>query len=166
MSGENGQRRLTKLDQKRMQIYQQRRDRLISAGVPPEQVDEKIEDEDYARLPTETKLRRMDTAFGSAIRQLSKEMQDLKHNDVILADALDVNFRSIAKMMDKLGISREEQQKFLAEAKEDMARELEARQRAADQAQREGHAPAELEESVTQAGEPLPPPDGATVFEG
>lgn len=155
--------KLSKIDVKRMQIYQQRRERHIAAGVPPDKVDETIAREDYERLPPDGKIRRIETAFANYSRAVAKEMKDLEHNDTILADSMDVNFRAIAKMLVALGMPLEKQREFLELAKEEMKAELAAREAARNTRIAQ---PGDMSGTLTQSGEAPPPPEEATVFGG
>lgn len=149
---------LSKIDEKRRQIYIERRKRAINKGVPEDKVDEHLAREDFEKLPLETRVHHMiDTAF----QRLAQEIVSLQYNDQMLSAAMDVNFRAIAKMLEKLGLPRDQQLVLLKEAKEDIERDL-AERKAKEEAQKAEAMKVETE----QRGEPPPPPEDATVFGG
>lgn len=163
--GPSQPKKLSKIDLKRMEIRAQRRQRLIGQGVPPDQVEELMAREDYEALPIEKKLERVHAAANASMRRLGLEMQNLHHNDQILADSMDVNFRALAKMLAELGVSEEKQKEAIEKAREDIKSELEAREQAMAAAAEKARND-KLEETARKAGDPLPPPEEATVFGG
>ena len=151
-------RPMSKMDEKKRQIYIERRKRALNKGIPEDKVDQHLAKEDFERLPLETRVQHMiDTAF----RRLAQEIVSLEYNDQMLSAAMDVNFRAIAKMLEKLGIPREQQLELLKEAKEDIEKDLAARK-----AKQDAEATANMKAETEQAGEPPAPPDEATVFGG
>jgi hypothetical protein len=153
---------MSKMDEKKRQIYIERRKRALNKGIPEDKVDQHLAKEDFERLPLETRVQHMiDTAF----RRLAQEIVSLEYNDQMLSAAMDVNFRAIAKMLEKLGISREQQLELLKEAKEDIEKDLAARKAKQDE-EAAAKQTANMKAETEQAGEPTAPPDEATVFGG
>lgn len=158
----------TKAQLKKMEIYAQRRQRLINKGVPEAQVDAVIAREDYERLPVAEKLKRLEHFVASALGQLGQEMGNLRHNDGVLADAMDVNFRSIAKALTKAGVSMDDQKKIVEEVQKEMEAEAQARAEAAEKAQKEVEEKARASDTkqVDVPGEAPAAPAEATTFGG
>lgn len=153
---------LTRIEEKRRRIYFERRQRAINKGVPVEQVDAVLAREDFERLPLEERVHHM---VDAAFRKLAEEMVALQYNDQLLSAAMDVNFRAMAKMLEKLGLPRDQQLTLLAEAKEDIEKEQKGREEAAAAATAAAEATA-MKDATEKAGEPLPPPEEATIFGG
>lgn len=160
------QRKPSKIDLKRQQIYMDRMRRHMSSGMSPEDAHKKIAEEDYERLPITEKLERLQSAVASALREISKDVRNLQDNDQVIADAMDVNFRAIATLLDKrLGVSLADQAVEMKKAQEDINAER-AAQRVAAEAAAEKEQEKELVAAAATPGEPEPAPEGATVFGG
>jgi hypothetical protein len=183
INGDPKQRKFSKIELKRMRAYQERRQRLINKGVAPDKVDMVLAAEDYANMPVPEKLKRLEGILQNSFQQVAIEMANLRHNDGVLADAMDLNFKSFAKMLVKLGIPLEDQGKIIAETEKEMAEERRKQSETASkaaQAAQENIEQAKAEEALKKAeqpiltgpegvdanGSPIPPPDGATVFGG
>lgn len=163
------QKKLSKIQLKKMQQYQERRRRMINKGVPEAQVDAVIAREDYEKLPVADKLKRMEGFIASALGQLGQEMTNLRHNDQVLSEAMDVNFTAIARALVKLGISNEEQKAIIDAVNEELEQAAQRRQEAAKKAHEEAQKKAAADDLAAQAepaGEPPPPPEEATQFGG
>lgn len=153
---------LSRLDEKRRSIHMERRRRAVNKGIPEAEVDQFLAKEDFENLPLETRVSHMiDTAF----KRLAAEVVNLQYNDQLLSAAMDVNFRSIAKMLEKVGVSREQQLAFLKEAKEDIERDLEMRKEAGIKAA-EAKQVESMKAETEQAGPPSAAPEEATIFGG
>jgi hypothetical protein len=158
----------SRADLKRARIWQERRQRKMNEGVPEDMVDQVLAREDYDRLPVEEKLRRHESFVAGGIERLAQEMTNLHHNDSVLAEAMDMNFKAMSKMLEKLGIPREEQQVFMQQAIEEVTKEREERQAAhAAEATRvaEARARQAAAAGVNAGGDASPPPE-ATSFGG
>jgi hypothetical protein len=155
----------TKLDQKRAQIYQDRRRRLLNSGVPEDKVDATIRREDYERLPVERKITYLESVIIGLQRGLSDDLIALERNDGAVMEALDINFTAFEAMLVKLGISADEQKSYLDAAKVTVAQKREAQAQAREAAMAKQQAAA-VEHEIDQAGEPPAPPEEATVFGG
>jgi len=153
-------KKATKQDLTRQKIYDERRQRHLNKGIPAERVDQVIAREDYERLSVEEKVKRLENNIGGALRQLAGELQNLRHNDGVIAEAMDVNFRALGKIFAQLGVSTEQQKAYLKDVAEEMQRERLAQQeqQAAEQALKE--APQEVATAPTVA------PEAATSFGG
>ncbi len=162
--------KVSKIDVAKQRQLEERRRRLLNQGVPPEKVDEVIAKQDWDRLPVDKKILRLERVIVGNVQGLGADLQQLRHNQNILADIMDVNFRAFEKMLVKLGLPVEEQRKLLQEAEAEIKVEREAQQRAYEaqmRAQQEAQEQAQVQAAVDQpAVEPVQPPDGATVFGG
>lgn len=163
------QKKLSKMQMKKIQQYQERRRRLINKGVPEAQVEAVIAREDYEALPVAEKLKRLEGFVASALGQLGQEMSNLRHNDQVLSEAMDVNFTAIARILEKLGVSHDDQRKILDAVNEEIEAAAQRRMEAAKKAQEEAKKKAATDDLAAQAepsGEPPPPPAEATTFGG
>lgn len=163
------QKKLSKIQVKKMQQYQERRRRMVNKGVPVEQVDAVIAREDYEKLPVGDKLKRMEGFIASALGQLGQELVNLRHNDQVLSEAMDVNFTAIARALVKVGVPLDEQRKIIDAVNEEIEQAAQRRQEAAKKAHDEAKAKVAQDNLATQsepAGEPPPPPAEATTFGG
>lgn len=103
------------------------------------------------------------------LQSLAQELANLQHNDQVLADAMDANFRAITKIFVKLNVPQEEQAKLLIECDAEIKAERKAKAEARAAAAKKAQEVAEKKEVVAEvgkAGEPAPPPEGATEFGG
>jgi hypothetical protein len=158
-----------KFELKKRQIFMDRMQRLMSKGMNSQQAQMAIAREDYERLSPADKIKRLEGQLAGLAQSFGMEINNLRHNDGVLADALDLNFKGIAKMLVKLGISLEDQAKFLAEAQKEMEAERVAQREAHEAAQakaQEAMKKEELKDTIDKAGEPPPSPEEATVFGG
>lgn len=171
------------LEMKRMMALLERRKRLINKGVDPKKVDLVIAQEDYNALPVEKKFEKHKDLMNGAVKRLAQDMTGLQHNDGVLADAMDVNFRSFAEMLVDLGMPLEKQGEIIKRVQAKIEDERKARMDAqrkvfedrAKQAQEnkekksaEALAKAEGKPELTSTEptqeEAAPLPDGATTF--
>ncbi len=176
-------RRQTKAELKRQQIYIERRNRLINKGVDPSKVDLMLAEEDYRNLPIEDKFERFAMNVNQSFRMFGQDMQALQHNNTVLADAMDVNFRAMALCLERAGLPKEVQGELIKEAEKQInaerlakleakQKEEELRRKQAVEAAEQGRAESELRKAegkpdlVDEPGEPAPVPDGATQFGG
>lgn len=154
-------RKLSKGDEKRLRILQDRRQRHLNEGVPPEKVDEVIAREDYERLPVEKKIARLEGLLSATAQGLGKDIETLFRNQGVLLDTMDVNFTAFEMMVTDLGVSIEKQRSYVEAAREVVEQKKRDRQRQTNAA-----ADKSLKDAAATPGEPPPPPDGATVFGG
>lgn len=175
-------RKPSKIELKRQQQYMERRKRLINKGVPEDQVDRAIVEEDYRNLPVEQKFERFASAMNGAVQSLAKDIMGLRHNDGVLADAMDLNFKAVARALVKAGVPLELQGEIIKQAEIELRAERQKQfeeQQAAARAQAEARAQsseqkvaaelakAEGKELTPEAPPPAePPPEGATTFGG
>jgi len=183
---EKKKQKMSQLQAKRMRQYAERRQRLINAGVDPKEVDKVIAEEDYEAMSDEMKIKRLEMIFRNTFQQFAKEFQNLRHNDGVLADAMDINFKGFGKILTKLGVAPDEQKVLIEEAKKELEVEREAQFKAQQEAAKKAHeeklaanekkaaeealkaAEGELPDHVTgQENHPDEPvPEGATEFGG
>jgi hypothetical protein len=161
--------KLSRADEKRQRIFQDRMKRLMTRGMTAQQAYVAIQKEDYDRLPVSEKLKRLEMMVSGALQQFAGDIQNLQHNDRTIADSLDANFRAITKVFTKLNVSPEDQTALLKEAVEEIKAERKEREAAQAAAQKRAQEAAEkkaVTEEIGKAGEPAPPPEGATTFGG
>ena len=162
--------KLSKIQEKKQRIFQDRMQRHIAAGKTPEQAFAAINREDYDKLPLDQKIKRLEGMFIGNIQGLARDLATLKQNEVNLADVMDVNFRAFEKMLVKLGLGVAEQRQLLIEAEAEVRAEMEARKVAEAAAQKQATEDAkkgELAASIDQPapeGAPAQMPEGASVF--
>lgn len=175
------QKKMSKLEMKRFQQLMERRKRLINKGVDADKVDAVIAEENYRALPLDKKFELLMQGVKSAVTGLSSDINELRHNDGVISDVIDVNARAFAKCLTKAGVPLETQGEIFKEAEAEIREELQKRmQDAAENQKRLAKQQAELAEKVTldslkkaegktaepeQApAVPNPIPEGATTF--
>lgn len=173
------QQKANKIQEKRYRQHMERRQRLINSGTPEDKVDQQMAQEDYAAMPPEKKIARLEQIIQGTFQQFAQELANLRHNDGVLADSMDLNFKAFSKMLIKLGLPLEEHREFMQQAQNEIAQERQAEMAAQQRAQDQRRADAEkrLAEQALQAAEApklsptevteaSKPPDGATEFGG
>ena len=166
---ESAERKPTKLDQKKQQIWQDRMRRHMAKGMSEEDARALIRKEDYDALPLEKKFQRLEAVCMGAVDGLANDLRSLLYNDGVISDAMDANLKAITKAFEKLGITKEEQAALLKEAEVEVKAEREARIRAREaeilMAQEKAKV-GTLQEGADKPGVPDAPPADATVFGG
>lgn len=141
------QPKLSKIEEKRQQIFRDRVRRKMGDGKTEEQAIQAIMQEDYEAMPLDKKFARLESAVANAINGLMHNVNTIRQNEHVVADAFDINYRALAKMMAKLGLSQEEQNAIIDETKKEVEvgrqAELAERQKA-----QEAAAKAASEQSV------------------
>lgn len=122
--------RVSKLEQKRQQIFNDRIQRYMGQGMSQQDAIARVQREDWERTPAEEKLKRFEGILFGNIEGLAKDMTLLKQNQEMLANIMDVNFKAFDKVLRKLGVSEEEQKKFVDEAIQEVHAEQQARKAA------------------------------------
>ena len=135
--------------------------------------------EDYERMPLAQKVKRLESLLAQSISQMGQDLLNLRHNQYAIADAYELNYRGMAKMLAKLGITPEEHKKFMDEANaEFLADQKAAMQKHLEESKKAEAAAAEktevkaMNDEAKEAGkpgataEPGELPEGATVFGG
>ena len=163
--------KVSKIDIAKQRQLEERRRRLLNQGVPPEKVNEALAKQDWDRLPVEKKVLRLEHIVVANVQGFGNDMLQVRRNQDILADIMDVNFRSFEKMLVTMGLPLEKQRELLGIAEKEIiaeraaAREAQAAQMRAQQAAQEQ---AQVQAAVDQP--PAEPsteqPEGATVFGG
>lgn len=123
--------KVSKIDQKRQRIFQERMQRFMSKGMNPQQAIEAMQREDYDRLPPNEKIRKLEGAIVGNFQAIARDIGILKQNQNDLADVMDVNFRAFEKMLKKLGVEVEDQKALLKEAEDEIRAERLAAQKQA-----------------------------------
>jgi hypothetical protein len=169
-------KKMSKIDIKRMQAREERRRRLINRGVPEDKVDAVMAAEDYQNLPIDKKLDRFEYIVSQALQGLQRDILALRHNDGVIAEAMDINLKAMSRALEKAGVSKEAQGDIIREVEKELREEQEKRARAeqealrlaAEQSERE-RIEAELSSKPSLSSDEAPAveiPEGATVFEG
>lgn len=175
------QKKVSLIDQKRIAALQERVRRWMNAhqGKSEQEAMQAIQREDYERLPDGEKIKRLEAMVGGALQQFGQDLMNVRHNQYAIADAFDVNYRAIAKMLTKLGLPLEDHAKFMKEAHEEFEAERKAamekqmaeqnsKMAAAKAAQEQKAMNAEAKEVSKAGGEAQGSdlPKDATVFGG
>jgi DNA-directed RNA polymerase subunit L len=174
--------KFSKIDQKRQQIFADRVRRKMAGGMSEEAAFRAVQQEDYDNMPVDKKLLRFQNAVQAAINNLSRDIMELRHNDQVIADAFDINYKVIERVFAKIGISDEERKTYLEEARKELSEERQRRaeaiakqQKEAAEAEEKARVEAEAKaadaKTVTPAQAEGSDPDaraaeGATVFGG
>jgi hypothetical protein len=179
-----------KIELKRQEIFMQRLMRKIKDGKTPEEAQAEINREDYAAMPIDKKVMRLEKLIADVNRANVNDFNALRHNDGVIGDTIDLNNRAIQKMFLKLGITNEQQKEIIAEATKELeeARVEEAKRRMEAQAA-QAKAKAEVAAKATAGNSdkakvatlaaiqeltkdstpkelPTTVPEGATIFGG
>lgn len=125
------QPKISKIEEKRQQIFRDRVHRKMSGGMTENKAVQSVMQEDYNAMPLDKKFARLEMMVANAIQQLMNNVNTIRQNEHVVADAFDTNYRAIDKMFQKLGITPEQQQEFMAEARKEVAadhiKEMEAK---------------------------------------
>lgn len=167
-------RMLEKRAQKEFRKTEGRRDELLAAGIPEDQIDEVLEKEAYDRAPIDQKIVRLERIISGLSNAIAGDMRSLHHNDAAIADAIDLNFKSISLMLESLGISKEKQLEFIVRARSEIDAERAAADKESADAREKEIIEAEAAEMRNRrpslTGEESPvgadAPEGATTFGG
>ncbi len=111
--------KLDKMQMKRNQIFMERVRRHINAGMTQEQAIQAIAKEDYAKMPLDQKILRLENMLKGMAKQFSMDNLNLRRNDGAIADAFDINYRAISKMFRMLGLTPEQEKQCSLEAQEE-----------------------------------------------
>lgn len=181
--GPKAQKKPTAIDIKRMRIYQERIQRLVGKGMTEENARLAIQEEDYRALPLDKKFDLLVQSVRAAVTGFAGDINELRHNDQVVSDVIDVNARAFSKIFVKLGVSLEDQSVFIKEADVEVRAELKKRMDdAMENQQRLAKQRADLTEAkIAEAlknvedkhavqeqppTDPNPIPEGATTFGG
>jgi hypothetical protein len=169
MNDEN--KHLSKMAVKRMQIYAERRSRLINKGISEAEVDEVLAREDYERKPLEKKhdmdIQRLERIIAGSHRGLVADIHSLMENQAKIYRAMDVNFTAFEMALAELDVSVEKQREYLKRAEEIVNKKYADARKQEDELQAALAAQAEkksIVEDAAVAGEPQKPPEDATSF--
>ena len=138
-----------------------------------------LQQEDYDRLPPSEKIKRLEGMLAGSVKQIARDIMELRHNQDAIADAYEINYRALAQMFVKLGLPLEEQKKFMKQASDEIRAEheaeiakqeetrkkrMEANAAAAEKAKMESEAREVAKPSTETHGAELPM--DATIFGG
>jgi uncharacterized protein YoaH (UPF0181 family) len=162
-----------KFQQKQIQKYVERLRRHMAKGLSEEKARQVMAKEDYDNLSPDKKIQRMESLISALFQGLQGDINNLRHNDSELADALDINFRAFAKMLLKLGVGIDEQKAAVAEAKAEIEAEQKKREEDRAAVEEEARKARDDAAAIAQAKEPSQEPaeapavpEGATEFSG
>ena len=172
------QRKISNIQHKRQQQFQERLRRTMNQHKCDEQKAFQImQQEDYDRMSPDQKVRRLESLVGQSMQRLAEDINRLEHNHYAIADAFDINYRAVSKMLIKLGIPLEEHARFMKESQDEALAEHKAKveqqrliQEAAAKKQQEAQEKIRMEaelgknKPVEAKGAELP--KDATVFGG
>lgn len=168
-------KKMSKIDEKRQRILMERVQRKMGSGMSREQAIMSIQKEDFDALPLDKKFARLESVVANSLRGLSQEVMNLSQGHMAIADAFDINYRAIQKILTKLGVAPDEQKVFIDEAQREVIEErkkiieerharIQSERDAAEKARME----AEAKPAEKQVAEPAPEgseiPKEATVF--
>jgi hypothetical protein len=129
-------RKVTKIDEKRAQIFEERVKRWVNnnqdklKGLNEQQVREQaihaLHAEDLDKMSPMERVKRLEQIAFQTFNKLATDLSHVEGNQFALADAMDVNFRAMAKMFAKLGIPVEDHNKFMEESKVELEAERKA----------------------------------------
>lgn len=163
------QRKASTRDLKKMKQFEERIARTVNAtpGMTRDQAIQKIQKEDYASLPVDKKMTRLEGIVGNFFQQIARDVRALRYNDSVIADAMDMNLRGMARCLELAGVTPEKQKEVLEQVQGEFERERNAQMKA--QADRDELTA--VQKGIEQQGETDPtdvpePPDEATVFGG
>ncbi len=171
------QPKMNKIQQKRLMMYIERRKRAINKGIPEDQVDRHLAQEDWNNAPMPEKVARLEHMIASSFRGLSQDIMSLRQNQSSITDAFDMNNRMVYRMMTKLGLSAEDQKLISEEVAADFAVQqklqaeaLQAKQKGMEKKAVDLTEKSELERMTKEDKVPEPQgalaPEGSTVFGG
>jgi hypothetical protein len=184
-------KKVKKLESRKKEVLEDLKKTGLSPDVLEQHANAILAREQYDKLSLSEKVTRLEQMVVQGFQGIGGEMRDLQHNDFELADAMDVNFRALSKVMAKLNVPPEEMVRYCEEARAEMAAERAEFQKK-QQAARETKAaeatsatpnvPAadagalkavgevaekrEVTKEIDKAGEAPPEPEAATVFGG
>ena len=112
----------TKIDEKRARIFEDRVKRWMGKndGKTREDAIHALHAEDFAALPIEKKLEMVQQVTYNAHNQLAGDFVNLERNQFALAESMDINFRGMSKLFIKLGVSVEDYNKIMGEARDEV----------------------------------------------
>lgn len=164
------------IDAKRQAIREERKRRLMNKGVSEQRAEEMILNQDHDNLSDDKKIQRLETLFVQTFQGLQRDIIALRHNDGVIADAMEINLKAMSKCLEKAGISKEQQGEIIkeveSELREEQKRKMEAQamaeKMASDQAEKARMEQLSKEESkMTSAeAEGSEIPSEASVFGG
>lgn len=164
------------IDAKRQAIREERKKRLMNKGVSEQRAEEMISNQDYDNLSDDKKIQRLENLFVQTFQGLQRDILALRHNDGLIADAMDINLKAMSKCLEKAGITKEQQGEIIkeveAELREEQKRKMEAQamaeKMASDQSEKIRMEELSKEESKLSGSEPAGSdiPSEASVFGG
>lgn len=158
-------------ERKKLREREDRKQELLRQGLSNEQIVRVEAEEAYNALPIDKKLRRLEFVIEQAVRQVGNDIQNLRHNDSVLADAMDINFRAVARGLMAAGVTLEKQKEIIEFIEAEIAAEHTTRAQqatASKEAAQAASAEAELKASEAspsvEEAVGVEVPEGATTF--
>jgi len=151
-------KKLSKLDEKRQRIFQERMQRHMGKGLTQEQAFRAIQKEDYDALPLDKKFQRLEHMVSSALQNFAEEIMNLSQGQNAIGDAFDINYRAISKMFEKVGLPLKDHAEFMKLAQEE---HIEVRKKAIEAQQ--AAQKAAMESQQAEAKKAQETSEGATI---
>lgn len=98
-------------------------DELKKRGLDDRQVAQFMARREHEAQPIQQRLMRLEAMVVQSFQQLAQEMTALRQNDEILADAMDVNFRSIARALELAGVTLDKQGEIIQQVQVEVQEE-------------------------------------------
>ena len=165
---ENPHKKLSHKEAKQQRQFEEKIRRVINQNpnLTREQAVHKIMRDDYSSLPLEEKFKRLESVISGMFRDVAKDIRSLQFNDGIIANAMDLNMKSMTRCLELAGVSMEKQVAIM----EVVQREFDASIKQEAKARADANEMATLsnieKQGETNPDDVPPPPDGATVFGG
>lgn len=129
MSDMETQKKPSKQDLKKQQQYVERRQRMINQGVPPEQVDQKIDRDDYNALSIDKKVKRLEDMVQGLALGMSQDITAILDNQRIMADTYDINVRIFRRVLTGIGVTEETLQQVTDQVEVQWNEEMKAKEK-------------------------------------
>jgi len=164
------------IDAKRQAIREEKKRRLMNKGISEERAEEMVSMQEHDNVSDEKKITRLENLFIQTFQGLQRDILALRHNDGVIADAMDINLKAMSKSLEKAGVSKEQQGEIIKEVemelREEQRKKLEAQEMARkmseDQLEKERMDALAKEDKGLQTSEPEGSeiPTEASVFGG
>lgn len=127
------------VENKRASYREEKKRRLVNRGVSEERAEEMVARQEYNNLSSDKKLDRLEALFVQTFQGLQRDILALRHNDGVIADAMDINLKAMSKCLEKAGISKDIQGDIIkeveAELREEQRKHMEAQESSKRQAE-------------------------------
>lgn len=160
--------KVSSIGKKRAKMRAEKRARMINQGLPEDQADAILESQDAKKVSLEEIIRQVVNASSGSIQGLVKDIQALHHNQQQLALAMDVNFRAMSKMLERVGVPLDVQTQLIEYAQRDIEADMAKLSEADEKTRMEGELKRQQQLGQFDAnGSPVEEPsfpEGATIY--